>query len=60
MDAMGEVMMASLNLLAESGQGKLFEASPFIVPVLIGTSREMGRQFGALTVDKWTGHGMSS
>lgn len=43
--------MSNLNLIGENGQGKLYEANTFIVPVLTGTDREMGRQYGALMVD---------
>lgn len=43
--------MSNLNLVAESGQGKLYEANTFVVPVLTGTAREMGRQYGALMAD---------
>lgn len=42
--------MAELNLLGESGAGKLYESNGFIVPVLTGSSRVMGAQYGALMV----------
>jgi hypothetical protein len=44
----GGPKVSNLNLEAESGQGKLYEANTFIVPVLTGTDREMGRQPYAL------------
>jgi hypothetical protein len=44
-------MSEQLNQIAESGNGKLYEANTFVVPVLSGTYREMGHQYGALMVD---------
>ena len=44
-------MSDQLNQVAESGAGKLYEANGFVVPVLSGTDREMGAQYGALMVD---------
>ena len=38
----------TMNLLTESGKGKLYESNGFLVPVLTGTSKEMGTQYGAL------------
>ena len=32
--------------MAERGQGKLYESNAFVVPVLTGTAREMGSQYG--------------
>lgn len=43
--------MSKLNLLQESGKGKLYESNGFIVPVLTGTSTEMGTQYGALMAE---------
>ena len=43
--------MSKLNLKAESGPGKLYESNSFLVPVLTGSPREMGAQYGALMVD---------
>ena len=39
---------SGLNLLKESGAGKLHESNGFLVPVLTGSSKEMGAQYGAL------------
>ncbi len=44
-------MSEQLNQIAESGNGELYEANGFVVPVLSGTWREMGHQYGALMVD---------
>jgi len=38
----------TLKLLKESGAGKLYESNGFLVPVLTGSPREMGAQYGAL------------
>ncbi len=35
-----------LNLVAEEGKGKLYESNGFLVPVLSGSSRKMGAQYG--------------
>ena len=43
--------MSKLNLVAESGQGKLYESNGFLVPVVTGSPREMGAQYGALMVE---------
>ena len=43
--------MSELNLLVESGQGRLYESNGFLVPVLTGSPKEMGAQYGALMVD---------
>ena len=43
--------MSGLNLMAQSGQGKLYGSNGFVVPILTGASREMGAQYGALMVD---------
>jgi len=40
-----------LNLLKESGGGKLYESNGFLVPVLTGSPKEMGAQYGALMVE---------
>jgi hypothetical protein len=40
-----------LTKIAEHGGGTLYEANSFVVPVLRGTNREMGVQYGALMVD---------
>lgn len=40
-----------LDLLAESGDGKLYSSNGFLVPVLTGTSLEMGRQYGELMAE---------
>ncbi len=37
-----------LNLIAEEGKGKLYEYEGFLVPVLSGSSREMGIQYGTM------------
>lgn len=44
-------MPAALDEVAASGPGRLYEANGFVVPVLTGTSRQMGAQYGALMVD---------
>lgn len=44
-------MNDGMNQVSESGAGKLYEANGFVVPVLTGTSREMGAQYGAMMVD---------
>ena len=43
--------MAQLSTIAERDGGTLFEANGFVVPVLCGSDREMGAQYGALMVD---------
>lgn len=40
-----------MNKIKESGAGALFEANGFLIPVLQGTAREMGKQYGALLGD---------
>lgn len=40
-----------LNLIAEEGNGKLYECKGFLVPVLSGSSREMGTQYGTMMVE---------
>lgn len=40
-----------LNLVAEEGKGKLYESNGFLVPVISGSSRKMGAQYGALMVE---------
>lgn len=37
--------------IKESGAGKLYEANGFLVPVVTGTAKEMGTQYGALMVE---------
>ena len=37
-----------LTLITESGSGKLYESNGFLAPVLTGTAKEMGTQYGAL------------
>jgi hypothetical protein len=37
--------------VAESGDGKLYEVDGFLIPVLTGSHREMGAQYGALMKD---------
>ena len=44
-------MPPQIEEVAESGLGKLYEVNGFVVPVLAGTPREMGAQYGALMVD---------
>jgi len=44
-------MTDEMKFLAEHGQGKLYESNAFVVPVLTGTAREMGSQYGALMAD---------
>jgi len=44
-------MKNKLSLLKESGGGKLYESNGFLVPVLTGSSKEMGAQYGALMVE---------
>ena len=44
--------MAELSMVAEHGGGTLYEANGFVVPVLRGSDREMGAQYGALMVDR--------
>lgn len=41
-----------LSLKAELGNGKLYEANSFLIPVLTGTSKEMGAQYGTLMRDE--------
>lgn len=41
-------MTDDLKLIAEARGGKLYEANGFVIPVLTGTSQEMGAQYGAL------------
>lgn len=40
-----------LNLLREAGAGKLYESNGFLVPVLTGSPKEMGTQYGVLMGD---------
>ncbi|MBY6210353.1 hypothetical protein KUV95_02210 [Microbulbifer agarilyticus] len=40
-----------MNLLNQSGAGKLYEKNGFLIPVLTGGSHDMGVQYGALMVD---------
>ncbi len=40
-----------LTEVAESGDGRLFEVEGFQIPVLKGSHREMGAQYGALMKD---------
>lgn len=42
---------SELTLKSESGAGRLYEINDFLVPVLAGTHREMGHQYGALMKD---------
>lgn len=42
---------SELKLLKESGAGKLYESNGFLVPVLTGSPKEMGAQYGALMVE---------
>jgi hypothetical protein len=44
-------MTDSMTLAAESGDGKLYEIRGFLIPVLTGSHREMGAQYGALMKD---------
>jgi len=39
------------NLIAEDGKGKLYESNGFLIPVLTGSPKEMGAQYGALMVE---------
>lgn len=39
------------QILAESGEAKLYSYNGFLVPVLTGTPREMGRQYGELMLE---------
>ncbi|OHX66695.1 C45 family autoproteolytic acyltransferase/hydolase [Flammeovirga pacifica] len=41
-----------LKLIKESGEGKLYEANGFLIPVISGSTFEMGQQYGALMVDE--------
>lgn len=40
-----------LNLIAEEGNGILYECNGFLIPVLSGSSKEMGYQYGSLMVE---------
>lgn len=40
-----------MKQIKQSGAGKLYEANGFLVPVVSGSAREMGAQYGALMVD---------
>ena len=40
-----------LTMIKESGSGKLYESNGFLVPVLTGTAKEMGAQYGALMAE---------
>ena len=40
-----------INLIAEDGKGKLYESNGFLIPVLTGSPKEMGAQYGALMVE---------
>ncbi len=44
-------MTDNMQQMADHGDGRLYEANGFVVPVLAGTSSEMGRQYGALMRD---------
>lgn len=43
--------MSDLNLVSESGGGKLYEANGFLAPVLSGSAQEMGTQYGSLMAE---------
>ena len=43
---------STFRLKAKSGNGKLYEVNSFLIPVLTGSSREMGTQYGALMRDE--------
>ena len=40
-----------MKLLKESDAGKLYESNKFLIPVLTGTSKEMGGQYGTLMAE---------
>ena len=40
--------MSDLNRVNESGAGRLYESNGFLIPVLTGSPREMGAQYGSL------------
>lgn len=40
-----------LNLVAEESKGKLYKTKGFLIPVLSGSTREMGAQYGALMIE---------
>jgi hypothetical protein len=40
-----------LSEVSESGDGRLYETNGFLIPVLDGSHREMGRQYGVLMKD---------
>jgi hypothetical protein len=42
---------STLKQKAEAGKGKLYELNGFLVPVVTGSSHEMGVQYGALMVE---------
>jgi hypothetical protein len=42
---------SALTQITEAGKGKLYESNGFIVPVVTGSSLEMGVQYGALLVE---------
>ena len=44
-------MSNGMKLLKEVDSGRLYEANGFLVPVLSGTSKEMGAQYGALMAE---------
>lgn len=44
-------MSNGMKLLKEVDGGRLYEANGFLVPVLSGTSKEMGAQYGALMAE---------
>jgi hypothetical protein len=44
-------MKTQLNLLKESCGGKLYESNGFLVPVLTGSPKEMGAQYGGLMLE---------
>ena len=44
-------MTDNMQQMADHGDGRLYEANGFVVPVLAGTSSEMGHQYGALMRD---------
>lgn len=43
--------MSDIKKLAEAGNGSLYEKNSFLIPVLTGSPKEMGAQYGALMKD---------
>ncbi|WP_158021922.1 hypothetical protein, partial [Flammeovirga pacifica] len=41
-----------LNLVKEYSLGKLFESNGFLIPVITGSTIEMGEQYGALMIEE--------